>query len=239
MLSTSHHGMMVLASTTMQKGTMMTPNPPKQPPSLRQALPGLVILGIVIVACVWGGIAAANQSSSDQAVADARSTKTAAVRSTETATIKLTPTVPPTLEQTVAAAIAHQAIVASNPDGGAGTNGGLWGRLQNVASDGPDTHPTDITVTVDYTSTDLITKTQIEDDVYEVLRAVYHGTSLNPGKVDVLVMGPVQDAYGNTSTGLIAHATLMNSTATLFNWDNLFPSQAWNVYDYQWFIKGL
>lgn len=55
-------------------------------------------------------------------------------------------------------------------------------------------------------------------------------------EVDVVVLGPTQDQYGNSSTGKYGEADLTQATASLFNWGNLTFDSAWGDYDYTWLI---
>jgi hypothetical protein len=71
----------------------------------------------------------------------------------------------------------------------------------------------------------------IKLDMFTIQRTLWtkwHGPLT---EVDVNVEGPLQDAYGNVSTGLYAHTQLTAATASLFNWANLDQDSAWNVYD--------
>lgn len=134
-----------------------------------------------------------------------------------------TPTPPPTPEQSAYTLIANAL----------GDHNGLsvkWNAADKI-------------LTVEHDASDNLTndliRVGIEDDTFEIMKAIYTRWNLHPSSVIVHENGPTQDKYGNESKGAWGTAVLLSETAALFNWGNLDYKQAWDVYDVGYFINGI
>lgn len=79
--------------------------------------------------------------------------------------------------------------------------------------------------------------TTVENIVFDCFKSFYTSPQASAVQwVDVVVKGPVTDAYGNNTIGIYGEADLSRVTARPFNWANLDYLQAWNndIYDSQW-----
>lgn len=198
-----------------------------------------ILLGVaaVILACsgltvVFAQFAPPAVPSTGQGAPTATVASTPAATSTPrprpTATHPVAPTPTPTVEQRLHA-VARAAINAS-------LEGPQVTQLAQSYDAATKTGTLTVTVgeQINLGAGQLTTK-EIAFDLQQAIWRDQHGMGLQ--ELDVVVLGPTQDQYGNTTTGKYGEADLTAATAALFNWGNLDAETAWGDYDFVFLIS--
>lgn len=97
-----------------------------------------------------------------------------------------------------------------------------------------------ITETIGVAWSKASAKRDIQFDCFDIQKAVWT-SQMHVSGIEVDILGPLVDKYGNESTGLIGTCTLLDTTAQKVNWSNLSPRIAWQnqIYDDQWLLPDL
>jgi hypothetical protein len=85
------------------------------------------------------------------------------------------------------------------------------------------------------------TATDVKLDAYAILSTMYQSKELprDIKTITIIAMGPITDAYGNTSIGALGQADLTRSDEANFNWPALDENGAWDVYTSTWLLPGI
>ncbi len=77
-----------------------------------------------------------------------------------------------------------------------------------------------------------------KSEIFKIQQALWQ-SSIHPKDVTVIILGPLLDKYGKSSTGEVMHGKLVSETAAKFQRDNLNSDSAWDVYDDTWMLPSI